>query len=49
MLVFGAAMVAIILYRPRGLVSTRKASISLHRRREIPTDAVDRTQSLGPA
>src|SRR6202522_3024893 len=45
MLVFGAAMVAIILYRPRGLVSTRKASISLHRRREIRTDAVDRTQS----
>ncbi len=49
MLVFGAAMVAIVIYRPRGLVSTRKASVSLHRRREIPTDAVDRTQSLGPA
>jgi branched-chain amino acid transport system permease protein len=49
MLVFGAAMVAIVIYRPRGLVSTRKASVSLHRRREIATDAVDRTQSLGPA
>jgi branched-chain amino acid transport system permease protein len=48
MLVFGAAMVAIVIYRPRGLVSTRKASVSLHRRREIATDAVDRTQSLGP-
>jgi branched-chain amino acid transport system permease protein len=49
MLVFGAAMVAIVIYRPRGLVSTRKASVSLHRRRNIPTDTVDRTQSLGPA
>jgi branched-chain amino acid transport system permease protein len=49
MLVFGAAMVAIVIYRPRGLVSTRKASVSLHRRRDIPTDTVDRTQSLGPA
>src|SRR6202163_755534 len=49
MLVFGAAMVAIVIYRPRGLVSTRKASVSLHRRRDIPIDTVDRTQSLGPA
>jgi hypothetical protein len=42
-------MVAIVIYRPRGLVSTRKASVSLRRRRKIPTDTVDRTQSLGPA
>ena len=29
MLVFGAAMVAIVIYRPRGLVSTRTPSVSL--------------------
>ena len=29
MLVFGAAMVAIVLYRPRGLVATRTPSVSL--------------------
>jgi branched-chain amino acid transport system permease protein len=49
MLVFGAAMVAIVIYRPRGLVATRKASVSLSRRGDLPVDAVDRTQSLGPA
>ena len=31
MLVFGAAMVAIMIYRPRGLVSTRTPSVFLHR------------------
>jgi branched-chain amino acid transport system permease protein len=31
MLVFGAAMVAIVIYRPRGLVATRKPSIVLGR------------------
>jgi len=31
MLIFGAAMVAIVIYRPRGLVSTRKPSVVLHK------------------
>ena len=29
MLVFGVAMVAIMIWRPRGLVSTREPSVSL--------------------
>jgi branched-chain amino acid transport system permease protein len=29
MLVFGVAMVAIVIYRPRGLVATRAPSVSL--------------------
>jgi branched-chain amino acid transport system permease protein len=36
MLVFGAAMVAIVIYRPRGLVSTRTPSVFLHERKIVP-------------
>ena len=36
MLVFGAAMVAIVIYRPRGLVSTRTPSVFLHQRKPVP-------------
>ena len=41
MLMFGAAMVAIVIYRPRGLVSTRDARrCSLHQRKAIPAAIV---------
>jgi branched-chain amino acid transport system permease protein len=40
MLVFGAAMVAIVIYRPRGLVSTRTPSVSLRERKDIPAALV---------
>ncbi len=40
MLVFGAAMVAIVIYRPRGLVATRTPSVSLRRRKDIPAEVV---------
>jgi branched-chain amino acid transport system permease protein len=48
MLVFGAAMVAIMIYRPRGLVSARTPSIFLGERKEIPPEIVAeaRTESL---
>ena len=40
MLVFGAAMVAIMIYRPRGLVSARTPSVFLRGRKDIPADVV---------
>ena len=40
MLVFGAAMVAIMIYRPRGLVSTRTPSVFLHQRKAVPAAIV---------
>ena len=40
MLVFGAAMVAIVIYRPRGLVSTRTPSVFLHQRKAVPAAIV---------
>jgi branched-chain amino acid transport system permease protein len=40
MLVFGAAMVAIMIYRPRGLVSARTPSIFLRGRKDIPPELV---------
>jgi branched-chain amino acid transport system permease protein len=47
MLVFGAAMVAVMIYRPRGLVATRTPSVLLRKRKEIPASVVDeaRTES----
>lgn len=47
MLVFGAAMVAIVIYRPRGLVSTRTPSVFLHERKAVPAAIVQdaRTES----
>jgi branched-chain amino acid transport system permease protein len=49
MLVFGAAMVAIVLYRPRGLVATRTPSISLAKHKDVPADLVRaaRTETTG--
>ncbi|MFC0408765.1 high-affinity branched-chain amino acid ABC transporter permease LivM [Roseomonas elaeocarpi] len=40
MLVFGAAMVVIMVWRPRGIVSTRTPSVSLGKRRAISGDLV---------
>jgi branched-chain amino acid transport system permease protein len=40
MLVFGAAMVAIMIYRPRGLVSARTPSVFLRGRKDIPPELV---------
>lgn len=40
MLIFGAAMVAIMVWRPRGLISTRKPSIALKERKAISGDLV---------
>jgi branched-chain amino acid transport system permease protein len=49
MLVFGAAMVAIVIYRPRGLISTRAPSVSLREHKNIPAAIVQdaRTESPG--
>ena len=49
MLVFGAAMVAIVIYRPRGLVSTRAPSVSLRTRKEIPAAIVQGARTETPA
>ncbi len=40
MLLFGLAMVGIMIWRPRGLVSTRKPTIALHERKAIAADLV---------
>jgi branched-chain amino acid transport system permease protein len=40
MLVFGAAMVAVMIYRPRGLVSTRTPSVFLRKRKDISARVV---------
>jgi branched-chain amino acid transport system permease protein len=40
MLVFGGAMVAIMVFRPRGLVATRTPSVFLHERKKIPAAIV---------
>jgi branched-chain amino acid transport system permease protein len=40
MLVFGAAMVAIVIYRPRGLVATRTPSVFLNRPKVVPAAIV---------
>jgi branched-chain amino acid transport system permease protein len=49
MLVFGAAMVAIVIYRPRGLVSTRAPSVSLRAQKEIPAAIVNEARTETPA
>ncbi len=49
MLVFGAAMVAIVIYRPRGLVATRTPSVSLRRRKDIPAAVVNDARTESPA
>jgi branched-chain amino acid transport system permease protein len=40
MLLFGLAMVLIMIWRPRGLISTRDPSVVLHERRTIAADLV---------
>jgi branched-chain amino acid transport system permease protein len=40
MLVFGLAMVLIMIWRPRGLVATRTPSVSLGKPKEVPADLV---------
>jgi branched-chain amino acid transport system permease protein len=40
MLLFGLAMVLIMIWRPRGLVATRTPSVFLRKRREISVDLV---------
>ncbi len=41
MLLFGVAMVGIMVWRPRGIVGTRSPSIALHEARPIPKDLVE--------
>jgi branched-chain amino acid transport system permease protein len=40
MLLFGIAMVGIMLWRPRGIISSREPSIVLHERRAVSGDLV---------
>jgi branched-chain amino acid transport system permease protein len=40
MLLFGLAMVLIMIWRPRGLISTRDPSVVLHERKVIAADLV---------
>jgi branched-chain amino acid transport system permease protein len=41
MVVFGGAMVAIMVWRPRGLIATRVPSVFLHQRKIIPAEIVE--------
>jgi branched-chain amino acid transport system permease protein len=41
MLVFGTAMVAIMVWRPRGLIATRTPSVFLQQKKIIPADIID--------
>jgi len=47
MLVFGAAMVAVMIYRPRGLVSTRTPSVFIHERKPVPAAIVQNARTEG--
>jgi len=40
MLVFGFAMVAIMIWRPRGLIGTRVPSVFLNRKKQLPSSLV---------
>jgi branched-chain amino acid transport system permease protein len=40
MLLFGVAMVGIMIWRPRGIIATRKPSIVLEEERPISRDLV---------
>ena len=48
MLVFGAAMVAVVIFRPRGLVSTRKPSVFLREQKIVPADIVGEARAESP-
>jgi branched-chain amino acid transport system permease protein len=39
--VFGAAMIGIMIWRPRGLVSTREPSVHLEEKKPIPAAIVE--------
>jgi branched-chain amino acid transport system permease protein len=41
MLVFGTAMVAIMVWRPRGLIAARMPSVFLQEKKIIPADIID--------
>ena len=41
MLLFGVAMVGIMVWRPRGIIGTRTPSIALGKARPIPKDLVE--------
>jgi branched-chain amino acid transport system permease protein len=49
MLVFGCAMVAIMIFRPRGLVSTRTPSVFLRERKAVPAALVAQARTETPA
>jgi branched-chain amino acid transport system permease protein len=38
MLLFGLAMVLIMIWKPRGLISTRQPSVFLQKRKAVPAD-----------
>jgi branched-chain amino acid transport system permease protein len=40
MLIFGFAMVLVMIWRPRGLISTREPSVFLKERKAIASDLV---------
>jgi len=44
MLIFGLAMVAIMVWRPRGLVAHRSPSIFLRQKKEIPPEVLEEVQ-----
>ena len=41
MLLFGLAMVVVMLWKPRGLISTRQPSVFLRERRAVQADLVN--------
>jgi branched-chain amino acid transport system permease protein len=49
MLVFGAAMVAVMIYRPRGLIATRKPSVFLREQKIVPAAIVGEARTGTPA
>jgi branched-chain amino acid transport system permease protein len=48
MLVFGAAMVAVMIYRPRGLIATRTPSAFLRTRKVVPAAIVSEARMETP-
>jgi hypothetical protein len=42
-------MVAVMIYRPRGLVSARTPSVFLHGRKDIPPELVAEARTESPA
>jgi branched-chain amino acid transport system permease protein len=45
MLIFGLAMVGIMVWRPRGLISTRDPSITLGEAKPVPAKLVEEARS----